>query len=120
MSDPSSHTDVADRLKALEARIAAAKAEDRKPHSEEHYSQANMAWRMVIELVAGLGIGFGIGYGLDAVFGTTPIFMVLFIFLGLAAGVKTMMRSAAEIQNDALANQADAETAKQANKSEEA
>ena len=99
--------DPADRLKALEARIKAAKGEERKPHSEEHYSQANMAWRMVIELVAGLAIGFGIGYGLDAVFNTTPILMVLFIFFGLAAGVKTMMRSAAEMQNEALAKEAD-------------
>ena len=99
--------DPANRLKALEARIKAAKGEERKPHSEEHYSQANMAWRMVIELVAGLAIGFGIGYGLDAVFNTTPIFMVLFIFFGLAAGVKTMMRSAAEMQNEALAKEAD-------------
>ena len=99
--------DPVDRFKALEARIKAARGEERKPHSEEHYSQANMAWRMVIELVAGLAIGFGIGYGLDAVFNTTPIFMVLFIFFGLAAGVKTMMRSAAEMQNEALAKEAD-------------
>jgi ATP synthase protein I len=33
--------------------------------------------------------------------------MVLFIFFGLAAGVKTMMRSAAEMQNEALAKEAD-------------
>jgi ATP synthase protein I len=33
---------------------------------EEHYSQAQLAWRMVIELVAGLGIGFGIGLGSTA------------------------------------------------------
>jgi len=107
LSDPSDHRDAAARLQALDDRIKAAKGEERKPHSEEHYSQANMAWRMVIELVAGLGIGFGIGYGLDVLFGTTPIFMVLFIFFGLAAGVKTMMRSAAEMQNEALAKQAD-------------
>lgn len=107
MSDPSEPIDPRDRLKALDARIAAAKGEDARPSSEEHYSQANMAWRMVIELVSGLGIGFGIGYGLDVLFGTTPIFMVLFIFLGLAAGVKTMMRSAREMQNEALAKQAD-------------
>ena len=111
--------DPSDRLKALEDRIAAAKGQDRKPQTEEHYSQANMAWRMVIELVAGLGIGFGIGYGLDALFDTTPIFMVLFIFFGLAAGVKTMMRSAAEMQNEALAKQATGETAKQADNGEE-
>ena len=74
-----------------------------RDHSEEHYSQAQLAWRMVIELVAGPGIGFGIGYGLDYLFGTLPIFLVLFIFLGLAAGVNTMMRSAKEVQKKQLA-----------------
>ncbi len=93
-----------DRLKALEEKIAALKApEDIKDHSEEHYSQAQLAWRMVIELVSGLGIGFGIGYGLDALFGTQPFLMVLFMFFGLAAGVLTMMRSAKEVQEKQLA-----------------
>lgn len=92
-----------DRLKALEAKIDALKAPaEVRDHSEEHYSQAQLAWRMVIELVAGLGIGFGIGYGIDTLLGTTPIFLVLFIFLGLAAGVLTMMRSAKEVQKKQL------------------
>ncbi len=92
-------SDEAERLKALEARIAAAKqAQTPKPHTEEHYSQAHLAWRMVIELVAGLGIGFGIGFGLDAVFGTQPFLMVIFVILGFIAGVKTMIRSAQEVQ----------------------
>lgn len=91
--------DSSERLKRLEARIAAAKGGgDATPHQEEHYSQAQVAWRMVIELVAGLGIGFAVGFGLDAVLGTTPVMMVIFIFLGLAAGVKTMMRTAQEVQ----------------------
>jgi ATP synthase protein I len=30
-------------------------------------------------------------------FGTTPVFLVLFIFAGLAAGVKTMLRTAKEV-----------------------
>jgi ATP synthase protein I len=87
------------QMAAIEARIAAAKgAQGPKPRMDEHYSDAQLAWRMVIELVAGLGIGFGIGYGLDLFFGTLPIFMVLFVLLGLAAGVKTMLRSAQEMQ----------------------
>jgi len=52
---------------------------------------------MVIELVAGLGIGFGMGYGLDAVFGTMPFLLVVFTLLGFAAGIKTMMRTAKEM-----------------------
>lgn len=90
-----------ERLRALEERIARVKGAVEGPrarHQDNQYSQANLAWRMVVELVAGLGIGFGIGYGLDVLFGTLPIFMVLFIFAGLAAGVKTMLRSAKEVQ----------------------
>lgn len=96
------------RLEQLEAKIAAAKqAQEPGPRSDEHYSQAQLAWRMVIELVAGLGIGFGMGYGLDYLFGTLPIFMVIFTMLGLAAGVKTMLRSAKEIQEKKLADVAE-------------
>lgn len=97
-----------EQLAQLEQRIEAAKsaAEPEKPHQESHYSQANMAWRMVTELVAGLGIGFGIGFGLDALLGTTPWMMVLFIFFGLAAGVQTMLRTAKEIQKNQQAKSA--------------
>ncbi len=88
-----------DRLKALEERIAQAKAAQApKPRPDEHYSRANLAWRMVIELVAGLLIGLGIGYGLDLLLGTLPIFLVLFTLLGFAAGVQTMVRSAREVE----------------------
>lgn len=88
------------RKAALDARLAKLKGEEKVPdHMEEHYSQAQLAWRMVIELVAGLGIGFGLGYGLDILLGTTPFLMVVFTLLGFAAGVLTMVRSAREIQD---------------------
>ncbi len=103
VSDPHSNAD-ADRLKALETRIAAAKHKDAdEHHMKKDYSQAQLAWRMVIELVAGLGIGFIIGYGLDTLLGTKPIFLVIFIFFGLAAGINTMLRSAKEVQAKQLA-----------------
>ncbi len=91
-----------DRLKALEDRLERLKdaTSDEKPHQEEHYSMAQHAWRMVIELVAGLGIGFFMGLGLDALFGTQPWFLVVFTLLGFAAGVKVMIRSAQEVQRD--------------------
>lgn len=88
-----------DALQALDDRIRAARArQEPEPKQEEHYSLAQQGWRMVTELVAGLLIGFGIGYGLDALFGTLPIFLVLFTLLGFVAGVRTMMRTAQEIQ----------------------
>lgn len=95
MTDP----DEKQRMAQLEDKIANAKAVHR-PQSqiEDHHSQAHAGWRMVTELVAGLLIGFCIGYGLDILFGTLPIFLVLFVLLGFAAGVKTMLRSAQDIQ----------------------
>ena len=92
-----------DPLKHLEERIDAAKqVHDNVPKTEEHYSAAQIGWRMVTELVTGLGIGFGIGYGLDIAIGSAPLMMVLFTLLGFAAGVKTMMRSAKEIQGGTM------------------
>ena len=92
-----------DRMRDLETRIAEAKARHTPPPrpSQAAHSQAEVAWRMVIELVAGLLIGFGIGIGLDALLGTRPIFLVLMTMLGFAAGVKTMMGSARELQDRA-------------------
>ena len=108
MSDP----DNSNRLEALQARIDAAKdAHAPKPRTPDAHSQAQLAWRMVIELVAGLGIGFGIGYGLDALFGTTPFLMIIFIFLGFAAGIQTMMRSAKEVQSMREAEEANRDDA---------
>lgn len=87
------------RMKQLEERLGAyKKAREPRPQKDEPHSQAQHAWRMVTELVAGLMIGFGIGYGLDRLLGTIPLFLVLFTLLGLAAGIKTMLRSANELQ----------------------
>lgn len=87
------------RLAALEARLGRRTPPPAaSPGSAgQTLSQANIAWRMVIELVAGLVIGFVIGWGLDRLLGTRPILLVVFVLLGLAAGVKTMLRTAREI-----------------------
>ncbi len=94
-----------ERLRALDERIAKARAaaEPKRSAASKGYSQGEVAWRMVIELVAGLVIGLGIGMGLDALFGTRPLFLVLFVVIGLVAGVKVMLQSAREMQekNDA-------------------
>jgi len=92
-----------DRLKALDSRIKEVKAKAPEVNQmKKDYSQAQHAWRMVTELVAGLLIGFVVGYGLDYAFGTMPVFLVIFIFLGFAAGVKTVIGSAQELQRKLL------------------
>jgi ATP synthase protein I len=94
-----------DALKALEKRIAQVKAGPAsKKNGQDHHAMAQQGWRMVIELVSGLGIGFCLGYGLDVLLGTMPIFLVVMTLAGFAAGVKTMIRTSKELQDETLAD----------------
>lgn len=85
------------RLRDLEERLAQRTAPPAPAGAQASFSQAEKAWRMVIELVAGIVIGGGLGYGLDWVLGTRPVFLVLFILLGFVAGMKTVIRTAKEL-----------------------
>ncbi len=92
-----------ERLSALDEKLMRLKkANTPEPKAADGHEMAQHAWRMVTELVAGLLIGFGIGYGLDVLFGTMPIFLVLFVLLGLAAGMRVMMRTAADVQRRSM------------------
>ncbi|GGF68936.1 hypothetical protein GCM10011402_21750 [Paracoccus acridae] len=95
-SDVDREADAA-RLRDLEDRLSRL---TRKPEANmpmAGYDKAHVAWRMVTEIVAGIMLGAGIGYGLDYVFGTLPVMLILFILLGFVAGIKVMMRTAAEL-----------------------
>jgi len=85
-----------ERLRALEARLARAvpKPKPVAPPAGKAFSQGEMAWRMVLELVSGMLLGLSIGYGLDWLSGTGPLFLAIFSLLGFAAGVRTMLRTA--------------------------
>ena len=88
-----------ERLKRLEERIAKAKATREPPRSHRgEFTQGSLAWRMVTELVVGMALGLAIGFGLDALFGTRPVFLVVFVLLGFAGGVRTMLRTAEEVR----------------------
>lgn len=90
-----------DRLDDLSRRLAEARGEnDSEPVEENHYTAAQAGWRMVTELVVGLLLGAAIGYGIDSVFGTLPWFLIVFCMFGFAAGVKTMLRTAEELQKN--------------------
>ena len=91
-------SDKKSEIEVLSKRLIALKRNKvEEPLLDDHYSQAHFAWRMVIELVAGLAIGFGIGFGLDYLFNSKPLFMILFILLGMAAGINVMLKTAKEI-----------------------
>ncbi|MDP5305674.1 AtpZ/AtpI family protein [Paracoccus spongiarum] len=85
------------RLRDLEERLSKMTPGAEAARPMAGYDKGHIAWRMVTEIVAGIVMGCGIGYGLDHLFGTRPFLMILFIFLGFAAGIKVMMRTAAEL-----------------------
>ncbi|MES2914970.1 MAG: AtpZ/AtpI family protein [Pseudomonadota bacterium] len=88
-----------DRLRDLEARLAKVKGVEAPPRTNtvKGFSQGEVAWRMVIELVTGMLLGMAIGYGLDVLFGTLPVFLIIFSLFGFAAGIKTMLGTAKEL-----------------------
>lgn len=49
---------------------------------------------MALGLVVSTVIGLAIGYGLDALLGTRPWLMLLFMGLGFAAGMRQMWQAA--------------------------
>lgn len=55
---------------------------------------AGFALRAGIELVVATAVGAAIGYGLDYWLGTSPWLMVVFVFLGGAAGISNVCRLA--------------------------
>ena len=53
-----------------------------------------MALRLGADFVAGVVIGVALGRGVDRLFGTRPWGLVVFVLLGFAAGLLTVLRSA--------------------------
>ena len=100
--------DRADKLAELDRRISAARdAGTPKPRADkEKYAAMSLAWRMVIQLVMSVMIVAAMGWGLDSLFGSLPLFLIVFVLLGFAAGVRTMMRSAGEMQRNRVAREA--------------
>ena len=87
-------------LDALEARLREARgeAEDISPESKDkNQPPANalsLAFRVGVELVSALAIGVAIGWLLDQWLDTRPWLMLVFIFLGGAAGILNVYRMA--------------------------
>ena len=97
-----------DRLRALHARLEKAKGSPKveETSTAKGFSQGEVAWRMVIELSTGIMLGSAIGYGIDVLFGTLPIFLIIFSLFGFAAGIKTMLGTARELAQKTAAKAA--------------
>ena len=56
-------------------------------------SGMSLGMRAGSELISAVIIGAAIGWGIDHLFGTNPAFLIVFFFLGVAAGVWNVIRA---------------------------
>jgi ATP synthase protein I len=89
---------ISDRLKDLDSRIKAEKGEraenDKPAASVRAASDYSKGYRLASEFVAGVLVGGLVGYGLDRLFGTLPLFLIVFLLFGFGAGILNMSRAA--------------------------
>lgn len=62
------------------------------PGSSGIDGQAIRASRIGTELLVAIGAGLGLGWLLDKAFGTLPLFMLVFAFVGFGAGILNVWR----------------------------
>jgi ATP synthase protein I len=89
----------ADRLEALQRRIAAAQGNQPQPAdastsgADGGDAPLSRALRLGTEMAAALMVALAIGWGLDRWLGTRPIMVIVFFFLGVAAGMVNVFRT---------------------------
>lgn len=93
--------DVPPSLKDLEGRLEAARSRQHKGRdaggkdgSPVSGSGLGFGLRVAVDLLAGLVIGVGLGLLLDSWLNTAPLMLVVFLFLGAAAGMLNVYRVA--------------------------
>ena len=84
------------RLKIAKSKIKKQSLSNR----EKRGSFMGNAFKLGTELVAAVGVGTIIGFILDSWFGTKPWLIIIFFFLGAAAGMLNVFRTANRMQKD--------------------
>ena len=68
--------------------------------SEKRGSFMGSAFKLGTELVAAVAVGTIIGFILDSWFDTKPWLIIIFFFLGAAAGILNVIRAAKKMQKE--------------------
>ena len=85
----------------FKTRLKIAKSKIKKQlisESEKRGSFMGSAFKLGTELVAAVGVGTIIGFILDTWFDTKPWLIIIFFFLGTAAGMLNVIRTANRMQ----------------------
>ena len=84
------------RLKIAKSKIETQLQSDR----EKKGTFMGSAFKLGTELVAAVAVGTIIGFILDNWFDTKPWFIIIFFFLGAAAGMLNVIRTASRMQKE--------------------
>ena len=84
------------RLKIAKSKIKKQVLSD----NENRGSFMGSAFKLGTELVAAVGVGTIIGFILDSWFDTKPWLIIIFFFLGAAAGILNVIRTANRMQKE--------------------
>ena len=84
------------RLKIAKNRLEKDKSQD----DEKRGSFMGFAFKLGTELVAAVMVGTIIGFILDSWFDTKPWLIIIFFFLGAAAGMLNVIRTANRMQKE--------------------
>lgn len=87
-------------LSELEEKIAAAREEQAEKPNKSTAANMSLGWRLVIEFASGIGVGVFIGIMLDRWLDTSPLFLLICLALGTAAGFFNMQRAIRQITKD--------------------
>ena len=90
-------------LEDFKTRLKIAKSKIKKQilsDNEKRGSFMGNAFKLGTELVAAVGVGTIIGFILDSWFGTKPWLIIIFFFLGAAAGMLNVVKTANRMQKD--------------------
>ena len=83
------------RLKIAKSKIKKQLSDD----SEKRGSFMGNAFKLGTELVAAVAVGTIIGFILDSWFDTKPWLIIIFFFLGAAAGILNVIKAANKMQS---------------------
>jgi len=90
-------------LKEISTRLEIAKNKikiDGKKNEAVNATSLGKALKISTELVAAVVVGATIGFLLDNWFGTKPILTICFFFMGVAAGILNVIKSAKKMHNN--------------------
>lgn len=84
-------TDNDDKIQELEQKIARLKSAD-DAQNKPVAGTPSLATKIITDLVAGLFVGAVIGYFLDEALNSSPLFLLIFLIIGMAAGFMNIYR----------------------------